>query len=239
MDDSHGKEISLQYVTVKVPGQKPRGSRGTQLQQPASVLASGVATSGAAPGVNGAVNDPIGAGTFPSLSERPRLIGVRFPVPKVHHSSSFSVSTNSCALLLLFFPGGLASGKEKRSDKVMLTAYEVLKEPVSRMLMGSDESSAQSGAANGADIKSETPSVKKRHRRMKSSSNKANDVEGNNRRRGVTASRFSIAAPFGLFTFYRLFLIQTARAVSSSRSFRWTTRSGRSRRRTWTSARNG
>lgn len=27
MDDSHGKEISLQYVTVKVPGQKPRGSK--------------------------------------------------------------------------------------------------------------------------------------------------------------------------------------------------------------------
>lgn len=27
MDNVHGKEISLQYVTVKVPGQKPRGSR--------------------------------------------------------------------------------------------------------------------------------------------------------------------------------------------------------------------
>jgi len=30
MDNSHSKEISLQYVTVKVPGQKPRGSRSTQ-----------------------------------------------------------------------------------------------------------------------------------------------------------------------------------------------------------------
>lgn len=27
MDDVHGKEIPLQYVTVKVPGQKPRGSK--------------------------------------------------------------------------------------------------------------------------------------------------------------------------------------------------------------------
>lgn len=27
MENIHGKEISLQYVTVKVPGQKPRGSR--------------------------------------------------------------------------------------------------------------------------------------------------------------------------------------------------------------------
>lgn len=27
MEDIHSKEISLQYVTVKVPGQKPRGSK--------------------------------------------------------------------------------------------------------------------------------------------------------------------------------------------------------------------
>lgn len=29
MGDVHGKQIPLQYVTVKVPGQKPRGSRAT------------------------------------------------------------------------------------------------------------------------------------------------------------------------------------------------------------------
>jgi Arf-GAP/GTPase/ANK repeat/PH domain-containing protein 1/3 len=55
MDDSHGKEISLQYVTVKVPGQKPRGSRGTQLQQQAAVTS----TPGAIPGANGVLNEPI------------------------------------------------------------------------------------------------------------------------------------------------------------------------------------
>jgi len=27
MNNVHGKEIPLQYVTVKVPGQKPRGTR--------------------------------------------------------------------------------------------------------------------------------------------------------------------------------------------------------------------
>ena len=27
MEEVHGKEISLQYVTVKIPGQKPRGSK--------------------------------------------------------------------------------------------------------------------------------------------------------------------------------------------------------------------
>lgn len=60
MDDSHGKEISLQYVTVKVPGQKPRGSRGTQLQQTA-IMAP---TAGVAPGANGVLNEPITAGIF-------------------------------------------------------------------------------------------------------------------------------------------------------------------------------
>ena len=112
MDDSHGKEISLQYVTVKVPGQKPRGSRGTQLQQPASVLASGAATSGAAPGVNGAVNDPLGAGTFPFFSFS-HLIGARFPVPKFHHSSSFSVSTKRCCCFFFRWIG-LGEGEAHR-----------------------------------------------------------------------------------------------------------------------------
>ncbi len=27
MEDVHGKEISLQYVTVKIPGHKPKGSK--------------------------------------------------------------------------------------------------------------------------------------------------------------------------------------------------------------------
>uniref|UniRef100_A0A0P6EXW1 Arf-GAP with GTPase, ANK repeat and PH domain-containing protein n=2 Tax=Daphnia magna TaxID=35525 RepID=A0A0P6EXW1_9CRUS len=140
MDDSHGKEISLQYVTVKVPGQKPRGSRGTQLQQQPT---PGVAlTPGLVPGANGVLNEPITTG----------------------------------------FPGN----KDKRTEKntVMLTAYEVLKDPVSRMLMGSgnggDDPSSQNAINGGiADnsAKTETPSVKKRHRRMKSSSNKANDLD--------------------------------------------------------------
>ena len=32
MSNIHGKDIPLQYVTVKVPGQKPRGSRTVQSQ---------------------------------------------------------------------------------------------------------------------------------------------------------------------------------------------------------------
>ncbi|XP_059351406.1 centaurin-gamma-1A-like isoform X2 [Daphnia carinata] len=141
MDDSHGKEISLQYVTVKVPGQKPRGSRGTQQQQQQPT--AGVAlTPGLVPGANGVLNEPVTTG----------------------------------------FPGN----KDKRTEKntVMLTAYEVLKDPVGRMLMGSgnggDDPSSQNAINGGiADnsAKTETPSVKKRHRRMKSSSNKANDLD--------------------------------------------------------------
>jgi len=55
MDDSHGKEISLQYVTVKVPGQKPRGSRSTQQATTTVTVAT--------PAVNGAVSsDPLNPG---------------------------------------------------------------------------------------------------------------------------------------------------------------------------------
>lgn len=66
---------------------------------------------------------------------------------------------------------------------MMLTAYEVLKDPVSRMLLGGNaDDPASQNAINGgiadSSAKTETPSVKKRHRRMKSSSNKANDLEG-------------------------------------------------------------
>ena len=59
MDDSHGKEISLQYVTVKVPGQKPRGSRGTQQTT--------ITTAPATPGINGTpavTSDPLNPGNY-------------------------------------------------------------------------------------------------------------------------------------------------------------------------------
>lgn len=89
---------------------------------------------------------------------------------------------NSLFNIIIFLNQGFPGTKEKRTDKVMLTAYEVLKEPVTRILMGgnSDDPASQNAINGGiADnsAKTETPSVKKRHRRMKSSSNKANDLE--------------------------------------------------------------
>ncbi|KAG8273534.1 Arf-GAP with GTPase, ANK repeat and PH domain-containing protein 3 [Homalodisca vitripennis] len=122
MDDVHGKEISLQYVTVKVPGQKPRGSK--TISQPTS---------------NG-IHDSLG---------------------------SLSITTN-----LSVFPG--YQSKEKRvADKVLLTAFELLKEP-GRVIQppNNDESMIISNNSlyNGSgDCKAETPNVKKRHRRIKSS----------------------------------------------------------------------
>ncbi|KRT82486.1 Pleckstrin homology domain containing protein [Oryctes borbonicus] len=116
MNDTHGKEISLQYVTVKVPGQKPRGSK--------SIITVA--------GTNG--------------------------------SSSINESL-----------GGLSLGgaKDRRpTEKVLLTAFEVVKEPGTKYAQVSgDEGMALSNSNSflNGDMKTETPNVKKRHRRMKSS----------------------------------------------------------------------
>lgn len=157
MDDSHGKEVSLQYVTVKVPGQKPRGSRSTQ---------SSVAAAAATP------QFALGAGLAPPLAN-----GVNDPL-------------NPASM------AGFPANKDKRTGKVMLTGYEVLKEPVDRS--SEDVIGASLTVQNGDVGKSETPSVKKRHRRMKSSSNKANDLEGASMTRHPSASISMTKPPCGL-----------------------------------------
>ncbi|PSN36242.1 Centaurin-gamma-1A [Blattella germanica] len=130
MDDVHGKEISLQYVTVKVPGQKPRGSK--------SIM--GGATAG-----NNGVNEGLASLTITSFQ-----------------------------------------GKEKRvTDKVLLTAFELLKEPGTRVIQPPSNDDAMiisnntisSSLMNGTDGKIETPNVKKRHRRMKSSGMKNTECD--------------------------------------------------------------
>ncbi|XP_075231189.1 centaurin gamma 1A isoform X2 [Lycorma delicatula] len=129
MDDIHGKEISLQYVTVKVPGQKPRGSKTIT-----------------PPTTNG-INDSL---------------------------SSLSITSYQ--------------GKEKRpQDKVQLTAFEILKEPGRLIQHSNDDPMITSNnlLVNGssgiggilADGKVETPNVKKRHRRIKSSGVKNQECE--------------------------------------------------------------
>ncbi|XP_072940121.1 centaurin-gamma-1A [Epargyreus clarus] len=122
MEDVNGKEISLQYVTVKVPGQKPRGSK--------SIITT-------VPGYNG----------YTSLD--------------IHDSI-----------------GGLSLGYKDKptraTDKALLSAFDTMKEPASSRQSLAD---AEVGSTNGTD--KDTPHVKKRHRRMKSSGvKKDGDEEG-------------------------------------------------------------
>lgn len=131
MDDVHGKVISLQYVTVKVPGQKPRGSKSI-------ITNSSILTKS-----NQVLADGLG------------------------HLS-------------------IAKDKNKQNDKVMLTGFEVLREPGKPNSQTSGDegialsnSNSQSfiGSDNSNSKLDQTPSVKKRHRRMKSSGLKNGDAE--------------------------------------------------------------
>lgn len=126
MNDVHGKEISLQYVTVKVPGQKPRGSR--------SIITVA--------GTNG--------------------------------SSSINEGL-----------GGLSIGgmKDKRqNEKVLLTGFDVVKDSGAKYSQVSGDEgmvlSNSSSFLNGESMKMETPNVKKKHRRMKSSGVKNSEYDG-------------------------------------------------------------
>ncbi|CAB4054353.1 AGAP [Lepeophtheirus salmonis] len=113
MDNIHGKEISLQYVTVKVPGQKPRGSR-----------------------------------TIPQTN------------PNLENNN----------LKLTGLPSGVGStSSSSKYEKVMLTGYEMLREP-----SGGEEN--ESNALEKSSSSSETPNVKKRHRRIRSNGIKASDA---------------------------------------------------------------
>ncbi|XP_018571425.1 centaurin-gamma-1A isoform X2 [Anoplophora glabripennis] len=127
MDDIHGKEISLQYVTVKVPGQKPRGSK-----------------------------------------------------------SIITVAGANCQNAINEGLGGLSLiGKDKRpTEKVLLSAFETVKDPSSKYSQqaSGDEGmvlSSSNSFLNGEIAKTETPNVKKRHRRVKSSGVKNSEYDDN------------------------------------------------------------
>ncbi|XP_045114559.1 centaurin-gamma-1A-like [Portunus trituberculatus] len=123
MEDVHGKEISLQYTTVKVPGMKPRGSKVVGGSSGSDPLASDLNT----------------------LSINP----TGTPGPPLAGRASLTGPTQS------------------NKDKVTLMSYETLQDPA--RVNGIDSSSISS--------KIETPNVKKRHRRMKSTGNKNAECE--------------------------------------------------------------
>jgi Arf-GAP with GTPase, ANK repeat and PH domain-containing protein 1/3/4/5/6/9/11 len=140
MDDVHGKEISLQYVTVKVPGQKPRGSK--------SIITNSALTRSK----NGVNNN---------------------------NNNTNSITEGLGVLSLL-------KDRKSTDNRVLLTAYDNLKEPGKASSQSGDESGIALSNSNsqsfiGSDgnnkMETQTPNVKKRHRRMKSSGVK-NDPEG-------------------------------------------------------------
>lgn len=144
MDNVHGKEISLQYVTVKVPGQKPRGSKS-------------IITNSALTAKNGANNIN-------------------------NNNNNTNSITEGLGVLSL-----LSKDKRASSEKVTLTAYDSLKEHGGKASShgSGDESGIHSnsnsqnlGSDSNSKIDAQTPNVKKRHRRMKSSGVKSNDIEG-------------------------------------------------------------
>lgn len=92
MDDVHGKEVSLQYVTVKVPGQKPRGSK--------SIITNSALT--------GSINF-----NWRSSSAAAGAMATS------QHTNGINEGI-----------GGLSLAKEKKAaEKVMLTAFDTLREP--------------------------------------------------------------------------------------------------------------
>ncbi|XP_076253397.1 centaurin gamma 1A isoform X3 [Rhynchophorus ferrugineus] len=147
MDDVHGKEISLQYVTVKVPGQKPRG-----------------------------INEVITM--FPSNQSIPVSTGSKSIVTV----AAQGYSGNNSALHENLGGLSLMGGKDKRpTEKVLLSAFETVKDPSFKYSQASGDEgmtlSSSNSFLNGEINKTETPNVKKRHRRVKSSGVKNSEYD--------------------------------------------------------------
>lgn len=92
-----------------------------------------------------------------------------------HWKPSHGVST--CSFESIYIVALGAGYKEKprsATDKALMSAFETMKEPASsRQSLGSE---VEVGSTNGQD--KDTPHVKKRHRRMKSSGVKKDGDEG-------------------------------------------------------------
>lgn len=173
MDDVHGKEVSLQYVTVKVPGQKPRGSK--------SIITNSVLTSS----IN--LNWRSSSASSASLP-----VGVQ-PISNGSNGGGGGGGGGISEGI-----GGLSLVKDNKrlTEKVLLTAFDALREPggKSNSQTSGDEGIVMSNsnsqtflagdlgkvATAAAAAEAQTPNVKKRHRRMKSSGVKNNEYDGEN-----------------------------------------------------------
>ncbi|EDV31987.1 uncharacterized protein Dana_GF14267, isoform A [Drosophila ananassae] len=151
MDDVHGKEIPLQYVTVKVPGQKPRGSKSiiTNSALTSSLLANGQRA-------QNTLSDGIGCLTLAKDNQR---------------------KLNEKLSLLGAGSGAAGAGAEPlKSNSSQQTSGD---EGIAMSNSNSQTFNPGEAAATAGKLEAQTPNVKKRHRRMKSSSVKANEADDN------------------------------------------------------------
>lgn len=140
MDDIHGKEIALNCVTVKMPGQKPRGSK--------SILTNSILTSSVNlywKATNNAISDGIAGLT----------------IPKDRKSFSTFDSLRDSA------------GKSNTSGDEGV----VLSQSNSQTFMSNENASHNKHNDSQSSTSSIIHTVKKRHRRMKSSGIK-NEIDG-------------------------------------------------------------
>jgi len=147
MDDVHGKEIPLQYVTVKVPGQKPRGSKSiiTNSALTSSLLANGQRA-------QGTLNEGFGCLTLAKDNQR-----------KLNEKLSLLGAT------------AVAGAEPLKSNSSQQTSGD---EGIAMSNSNSQTFIAGEMPAS-SKLEAQTPNVKKRHRRMKSSSVKANEADDN------------------------------------------------------------
>lgn len=71
----------------------------------------------------------------------------------------------------------LGSRDKRITENVLLTGYDTVKEPGKYTQASGDEGFNSNTYMNGENLKSETPNVKKRHRRMKSSGVKNSEYD--------------------------------------------------------------
>lgn len=161
MDDSHGKEIALQCngiicVTVKVPGQRPRGSNSILTN---STLTSSVNSYWRA--TNNAISDSLAGLTLPK--------------------SDRNKAANEKVLLTAYDPLRESTGT-KANSHTSGDEGVVLSNSNSQTFLAGDNSinnnSKHNESQSSTTSTSTTANVKKRHKRMKSSGVK-NELDGN------------------------------------------------------------
>lgn len=164
MDDVHGKEVSLQYVTVKVPGQKPRGSK--------SIITNSALTQN----TKNILSDQISGLSLlkdsnskkTNATEKVLLTAfdtLREPIPTSGNNLATTKSHNS----------------QTSGDEGIVLSNSNSQSFINQTGIGSGGGNAGSGSGldnNNKVIDAQTPNVKKRHRRMKSSGVKNNEYDG-------------------------------------------------------------